>query len=67
MDIKTIINYAGGKLKQQFRMADRRQALYLVIVGNEELKTQTMQLKNNNNQTRSSCVIQGFKDGFTKW
>ncbi len=56
---KTIINYAGGKLKQQFRMADRRQALYLVIVGNEELKTQTMQLKNNNNKT--SQVV-SFKD-----
>ena len=38
-------NFGGGSFKNQFKKADKSQAQYALIIGDDELKTQTVSLK----------------------
>jgi histidyl-tRNA synthetase len=40
------VDYLGRSIKSQMREANRQQALYVIVVGEEELKTKTAKLKN---------------------
>jgi histidyl-tRNA synthetase len=40
------VDYLGRSLKSQMREANRQQAQYVIVVGEQELKTKTAQLKN---------------------
>jgi histidyl-tRNA synthetase len=40
------VDYLGRSIKSQMREANRQQALYVIVVGEQELKTKTAKLKN---------------------
>jgi histidyl-tRNA synthetase len=44
--IRAEVDYLGRSIKSQMREANRQQALYVIVVGEEELKTKTAKLKN---------------------
>ena len=44
--ICTEVDYLGRSIKSQMREADRQQAHYVIVVGEQELKTKTARLKN---------------------
>jgi len=44
--IRAEVDYLGRSLKSQMREANRQQAQYVIVVGEQELKTKTAQLKN---------------------
>lgn len=47
----------GKSLKSQFKYADKIGARYAVVIGEEELKTGVVKLKNLADSTESSCAI----------
>jgi histidyl-tRNA synthetase len=44
--IRAEVDYLGRSVKSQMREANRQQALYVIVVGEQELKTKTAKLKN---------------------
>jgi histidyl-tRNA synthetase len=44
--IRAEVDYLGRSIKSQMREANRQQALYVIVVGEQELKTKTAKLKN---------------------
>lgn len=44
--LRLLVHCAGGSFKSQFRAADKSSATYALIIGEEELKQQTIAIKN---------------------
>ena len=48
------INYYDRSMKSQFKSSERKEAKYIVIVGEDELKTNTLTIKNVANKSQES-------------
>lgn len=58
------IDYMNRNIKANFKQADRLQAKYIIIIGEEELKTKELTIKDNTNKTEYKVNIDEVIDFF---
>jgi len=56
--LKLLMHCGGGSIKNQFKKADKSGALYAVILGEHELKTHSVSLKNLHENTPQQTLYQ---------
>ena len=56
--IRAEVDYLGRSVKSQMREANRQQALYVIVVGEQELKTKTAKLKNMRTGEETSVSLE---------
>lgn len=65
--LQVICHFGGGGLKSQLKAADKSHARWAVIIGDEELKTQTAQVKDlRGDQGQQTIALTGLLDFFRK-
>jgi histidyl-tRNA synthetase len=55
------VDYLGRSVKSQMRDANRQQAQYVIVVGEQELKTKTAKLKNMHTSEETSISLDDIK------
>ena len=63
---KCDISYSPKSLKSQFKKAERKNTRFALIVGEDELKTQTAILKNMETQVQEKVPLQDLADALDK-
>lgn len=56
------IDYMNRNIKSNFKQADRLNAKYIIIIGEEEIKTNTITIKNNKEKTEEKINIDNIID-----
>lgn len=56
-NLKVLVNFGGGSFKSQFKKADASKAKFAVIIGESEVKTNSVQIKNLQTQQQSQILI----------
>ncbi|MBR4163846.1 MAG: histidine--tRNA ligase [Solobacterium sp.] len=60
-------NLVPRSLKAQFKSADRNNAKYIVIIGEDEIKNGTVNIKNVKEKTQETIDIQALVETISKW
>ena len=60
-------NLVPRSLKAQFKSADRNQAKYIVIIGEDEVKNGTVNVKRAGEKEQMTCKIEELMDTLKKW
>ena len=60
-------NLVPRSLKAQFKSADRNNAKYIVIIGEDEIKNGTVNIKNVKEKTQETIDIQALIETISKW
>lgn len=56
-NLKVLVNFGGTSFKSQFKKADASKAKFAVIIGESEVKTNSVQIKNLQTQQQSQILI----------
>lgn len=62
--LKVVMHCGGGSVKNQFKKADKSGALYAIILGEHELKTHSVSLKNLHDNTPQQTLYQDELAGY---
>jgi len=60
-------NLVPRSLKAQFKSADRNNAKYIVIIGEDEIKNGTVNIKNVKEKTQETIDVQALIETISKW
>jgi len=64
--VRAELDYEGKSLKSQMRKADKLKALFVLILGEEELKRGRVVLRNMETKSQEEIPLQGLVDALRK-
>ncbi|MDD4123631.1 MAG: His/Gly/Thr/Pro-type tRNA ligase C-terminal domain-containing protein, partial [Bacilli bacterium] len=62
--ISTDIDFSGKSIKSLFKMADRKNAKYIILIGNDEMISNTVTVKNNATKEQVTIPVADLLDFF---
>jgi len=62
--ISTDIDFSGKSIKSLFKMADRKNAKYIILIGNDEMISNTVTIKNNATKEQVTIPVADLLDFF---